>query len=113
MPTYQYRCTECGNELEAVQKFSDPSLTVCPECQGELRKAFSAVGVVIRHIQMSVRINKHQILTTSLPMLVPSNNLFSASGAPFNPSTSSIRYLILPSISHLPSSVMHSIARGA
>ena len=48
MPTYQYRCTECGNELEAVQKFSDPSLTVCPECQGELRKVFSAVGVVFK-----------------------------------------------------------------
>lgn len=48
MPTYQYRCTECGNELEAVQKFSDPSLTICPQCQGELRKVFSAVGVVFK-----------------------------------------------------------------
>lgn len=48
MPTYQYRCTECGNELEAVQKFSDPSLTVCPDCEGELRKVFSAVGVVFK-----------------------------------------------------------------
>lgn len=48
MPTYQYRCTECGSELEAVQKFSDPSLTVCPDCQGELRKVFSAVGVVFK-----------------------------------------------------------------
>lgn len=48
MPTYQYRCTSCGNELEAVQKFSDPALTVCPECEGELRKVFSAVGVVFK-----------------------------------------------------------------
>lgn len=48
MPTYQYRCTNCGNELEAVQKFSDPALTVCPECEGELRKVFSAVGVVFK-----------------------------------------------------------------
>ena len=48
MPTYQYRCTECGTELEVVQKFSDPSLTVCPECEGALRKVFNAVGVVFK-----------------------------------------------------------------
>ncbi len=48
MPTYQYRCTECGNDLEAVQKFTDPALTECPECEGVLRKVFSAVGVVFK-----------------------------------------------------------------
>lgn len=48
MPTYQYRCTSCGNELEAVQRFTDPALTVCPECQGALRKVFNAVGVVFK-----------------------------------------------------------------
>lgn len=48
MPTYQYRCTECGHELEAVQKFSDPSLTVCPSCEGKLNKVFSAVGIVFK-----------------------------------------------------------------
>lgn len=48
MPTYQYRCTECGTELEAVQKFTDPSLTTCPECSGKLRKVFNAVGVVFK-----------------------------------------------------------------
>lgn len=48
MPTYQYRCTQCGTELEAVQKFSDPALTECPECAGHLRKVFSAVGVVFK-----------------------------------------------------------------
>ncbi len=48
MPTYQYRCTECGHDLEAVQKFSDPSLTECPNCRGQLRKIFNAVGVVFK-----------------------------------------------------------------
>lgn len=48
MPTYQYRCTECGAELEVVQKFSDDALTVCPECSGRLRKVFNAVGVVFK-----------------------------------------------------------------
>ncbi|HMR50464.1 MAG TPA: zinc ribbon domain-containing protein [Arachnia sp.] len=48
MPTYQYRCTECGSDLEVVQKFTDATLTQCPECQGQLRKVFSAVGVVFK-----------------------------------------------------------------
>ncbi|MFD9125967.1 FmdB family zinc ribbon protein [Kitasatospora sp. NPDC059571] len=48
MPTYQYQCTECGSGLEAVQKFTDEALTTCPECQGKLRKVFSAVGVVFK-----------------------------------------------------------------
>ncbi len=48
MPTYQYRCTECGEELEVVQKFSDDALTVCPACQGALRKVFSPVGIVFK-----------------------------------------------------------------
>jgi putative FmdB family regulatory protein len=48
MPTYQYRCTECGEDLEAVQKFSDAPLTTCPTCGGQLRKVFNAVGVVFK-----------------------------------------------------------------
>jgi putative FmdB family regulatory protein len=48
MPTYQYRCTECGAELEVVQKFSDAALTECPSCAGPLRKLFNAVGVVFK-----------------------------------------------------------------
>lgn len=48
MPTYQYACTECHHTFEQVQSFSDASLTVCPECQGRLRKLFNAVGVVFK-----------------------------------------------------------------
>ncbi|RZD81625.1 FmdB family zinc ribbon protein [Streptomyces albidoflavus] len=48
MPTYQYQCTECGEGLEAVQKFTDDALTVCPSCEGRLKKVFSAVGIVFK-----------------------------------------------------------------
>lgn len=48
MPTYQYRCAQCAESLEVVQKFSDEPLAVCPQCNGELRKVFSAVGVVFK-----------------------------------------------------------------
>jgi len=48
MPTYQYVCTECGGQLEAVQKFSDDPLTVHDDCGGKLRKVFSPVGIVFK-----------------------------------------------------------------
>ncbi|MEV7371147.1 FmdB family zinc ribbon protein [Streptomyces sp. NPDC090301] len=48
MPTYQYQCTECGEGLEAVQKFTDDALTECPQCKGRLKKVFSAVGIVFK-----------------------------------------------------------------
>ena len=48
MPTYQYACTECGHSFEQFQSFSDDALTVCPVCDGKLRKLFNAVGVVFK-----------------------------------------------------------------
>jgi putative FmdB family regulatory protein len=48
VPTYQYACTECGEQLEVVQKFTDDALTACPACDGRLRKVFSPVGVVFK-----------------------------------------------------------------
>jgi putative FmdB family regulatory protein len=48
VPTYQYACTECGHAFEKFQSFSDDALTVCPECEGRLRKVFNAVGVVFK-----------------------------------------------------------------
>ena len=48
MPTYQYACKDCGHAFEQVQSFTDDSLTVCPRCDGHLRKVFNAVGVVFK-----------------------------------------------------------------
>ena len=48
MPVYQYACTECGEQLEVRQSFTDDALTVCPNCSGRLRKVLSAVGVVFK-----------------------------------------------------------------
>lgn len=48
MPTYSYRCTDCGHAFDARQSFSDEPLTTCPECGGSLRKVFSAAGVVFK-----------------------------------------------------------------
>jgi putative FmdB family regulatory protein len=48
MPTYEYECQACHQRVEAVQRFTDPALTLCEHCGGELRKVFSAVGVVFK-----------------------------------------------------------------
>jgi putative FmdB family regulatory protein len=48
VPTYQYACTTCGEQLEVVQKFTDEPLTACPACGGSLRKIYSAVGIVFK-----------------------------------------------------------------
>jgi len=48
MPTYEYECQSCHERVEAVQRFSDPALTTCERCGGELRKVFSAVGIVFK-----------------------------------------------------------------
>jgi putative FmdB family regulatory protein len=48
LPTYEYACKACGHRLEAVQKFTDEALTVCPDCSGALRKVFGAPGIVLK-----------------------------------------------------------------
>ncbi len=48
MPTYEYACKSCGEHLEVVQSFKDDSLTECPACKGELRKVFSAAGIIFK-----------------------------------------------------------------
>ena len=48
MPTYEYACKDCGEHLEVVQSFKDDALTTCPNCKGELRKVFSAAGIIFK-----------------------------------------------------------------
>jgi putative FmdB family regulatory protein len=48
VPTYSYACTACEHRFDTVQKFTDSSLTDCPECSGRLRKLFSPVGIVFK-----------------------------------------------------------------
>jgi len=48
MPTYRYRCSTCGDELEVWQSFSEEALTVHDDCGGELRKVLSPAGIVLK-----------------------------------------------------------------
>ncbi len=42
MPLYEYQCDACGHRFEQIRKFSDPPLTVCPQCDGVIRKLVSS-----------------------------------------------------------------------
>ncbi len=44
MPIYEYKCLECGNNLEKMQKISDEPLTLCEKCGGKLEKQWSLSG---------------------------------------------------------------------
>lgn len=48
MPTYEYRCADCGEHLEVVQSFTDAALTECPACSGRLRKVFGNIGITFK-----------------------------------------------------------------
>ena len=48
MPTYEYRCKDCGEHLEVVQAFTDDPLTECPACHGQLRKVFGNIGITFK-----------------------------------------------------------------
>lgn len=48
MPTYTYRCTKCGTEIEVTQAMSDPPLKRCRKCKGALRRTFHPVGIVLK-----------------------------------------------------------------
>ena len=48
MPIYGYRCSNCGHQLEILQKVSDEPLKVCPQCQGKLTKLFYPAGVIFK-----------------------------------------------------------------
>ena len=49
MPTYTYRCTNCGVEFDQYQSFSDVPLVKCPECgKKTLRKLLVPVGIIFK-----------------------------------------------------------------
>jgi len=48
MPTYDYRCAKCGEDLEVYQTFSEAPLTRHKGCGGRLSKVLSPAGIVLK-----------------------------------------------------------------
>jgi putative FmdB family regulatory protein len=92
VPTYQYQCTECGEGLEAVQKFTDDALTECPSCGGRLKKVFSAVGIVFKgsgFYRNDSRGSSSSSSPASKPSSTSSSSSTSTSSSDSKPSSSS------------------------
>nr|WP_084195910.1 FmdB family zinc ribbon protein [Streptosporangium amethystogenes] len=92
MPTYQYACSACNHQFEIVQKFSDDALTECPSCAGDLRKVFSAVGIVFKgsgFYRTDSRSSSSSTVSSSGSSDSSSSSKSSDSSASSTPSTSS------------------------
>ena len=48
MPTYEYRCSECQNDFEIVQKITDEPVKVCPTCGGSVERLIAATNFILK-----------------------------------------------------------------
>ena len=48
MPTYVYRCDDCGHQFELFQRMSDDPVDTCPQCGSKVRRVIHPVGVVFK-----------------------------------------------------------------
>jgi len=45
MPLYEYQCDSCNHRFEVIQKFSDPLVSICPNCAGPVQKLLSSPAI--------------------------------------------------------------------
>jgi putative FmdB family regulatory protein len=65
MPTYQYKCDECGVAFERFQHFSEEPVRTCPECDGPVHRVIHPVGVIFKGSGFYVTDNKKSGALTS------------------------------------------------
>lgn len=73
MPTYHYRCADCGHSFDFFQRFSEDPLTTCPECEGTIRRVLQPVGIVFKGSGWYVNDNRKSESSTSSPAASPSS----------------------------------------
>jgi len=74
MPTYGYKCDECGIYFERFQHFSEDPIKTCPECGGEVHRVIHPVGIVFKGSGFYVTDNRSSS-STAIPgkKVEPSN----------------------------------------
>jgi putative FmdB family regulatory protein len=65
MPTYQYKCEDCGVRFERFQHFSEQPVPQCPECLGTVRRVIQPVGIIFKGSGFYVTDNKKSSALTS------------------------------------------------
>jgi putative FmdB family regulatory protein len=63
MPIYEYECEQCGVRFEKTQRFTDATLTDCPECNGHVHRVMQPVGVIFKGSGFYVTDNKSRSST--------------------------------------------------
>ncbi|MBK9180459.1 MAG: FmdB family transcriptional regulator [Acidimicrobiales bacterium] len=108
MPTYEYRCRDCGQSLEVVQRFTDDALTECPACGGDLRKVFGNIGISFKGSGFYKTDSRSKSSSTTPSSTSPSSTSPSssdaASGSPSTDSSSGASSTPAPSTTPAPSS---------
>jgi putative FmdB family regulatory protein len=67
MPTYYYRCDDCGCEFERRQRMTDEPVQVCPACDGAVHRVIQPVGVIFKGSGFYITDNRQ----VSSPTLTP------------------------------------------
>jgi putative FmdB family regulatory protein len=65
MPTYSYQCDDCGHSFDARQKFTEDPLTVCPTCEGQIRRVFHPTPIVFKGSGWYINDSKGKSATAS------------------------------------------------
>jgi len=47
MPTYEYKCRDCGHAFERFQGINEDPISRCPECEGKVRRLISSGGGLV------------------------------------------------------------------
>jgi putative FmdB family regulatory protein len=63
MPIYEYECEQCGVRFEKTQRFTEATLTDCPECNGHVHRVMQPVGVIFKGSGFYVTDNKSRSST--------------------------------------------------
>ncbi|HEY3297875.1 MAG TPA: FmdB family zinc ribbon protein, partial [Armatimonadota bacterium] len=48
MPTYGYRCNNCGRTFEVFQKMTDEPIKECETCHGEVKRLLYPTGIIFK-----------------------------------------------------------------
>jgi putative FmdB family regulatory protein len=48
MPIYCYKCTSCGEKIEVLQRSTECTPHDCPECNGQMERVISPVGIIFK-----------------------------------------------------------------
>ncbi len=62
MPTYEYKCEDCGNKFEKFQSMKDKTIAKCPNCGGKVQRLISSGGVLFSSIRAFMQLTMPRVI---------------------------------------------------